>query len=198
MYNRRSIRLKGYDYSQPGEYFVTICTEQKQSIFGKIINGKIQLNEWGILAEKFISITENHFQRIKFDTYIIMPNHIHIIIIIENPAAAGARSPRPQKNELTNGNGLCNNNDSCNGGGYFMDGRGNPAPTLGQIVGFYKYGVTKRINWVRGKTGVKLWQRNYYEHIIRDSSDFYRIRQYIKNNPLKWGADYLTGNNGNK
>ncbi len=181
-YNRRSIRLKGYNYSQPGDYFVTICTENHKCIFGDIRNGKMELIKYGKLINEYCLITENHFQNVQFDTYVIMPNHFHVIIKIKPPVSTvcpdttvypdttiRARGPRPY---------------GCDGGTY-------PAPTLGQIVGFFKYGVTKQINHIRNTPGMKLWQRNYYEYIIRDENEMDCIRKYIRNNPLKWETDSM-------
>ena len=82
IFDRRSIRLKGYDYSQPGSYFVTICTENRQCLFGNIVKGEMVLNSWGRIVEKYCLITENHFQNIKFDIFVTMPNHFHAIIKI--------------------------------------------------------------------------------------------------------------------
>ena len=153
MYYHRSIRLKEYDYSRPGAYFVTICTENRKCYFGNIVNGKMMLNDCGDVVKEYCQATENHFQNIKFDSFIIMPNHFHVIIKII--------------------------------------GIGIPARTLGQIVGFFKYGVSKRINCIRKTPGVKLWQRNYYEHIIRNKNEYDRISKYIENNPIKWELDFL-------
>ena len=207
MYYRRSVRLQGYDYSRPGAYFVTICTEYRECIFGNIVNGKMMLNSFGNVVKEYHLITENHFQNIKFDTFIIMPNHFHVIIKIIgtgiNPVGVG--SPHPKNNKTPNADnandkkhntdaGHPDVNNSNNGNNANM--RGNPAPTLGQIVGFFKYGISKQINCIRKTPGIKLWQRNYYEHVIRDNNEYDRITEYIENNPLKWDLDFL--NSGNK
>ena len=223
MYNRRSIRLQGYDYSQPGEYYVTICTQNHESVFGVIKNGQIKLNDYGHVVQNYCGKTEKHFKNIKFDSFIIMPNHFHVIIKInpiDNPA--GARFPRPSVinvNNPVNINriGMININfsnintriqthmDLLNKfGSFYMRGRGdltpagdsgvghgNRGPTLGQIVAFFKYGVSKTINEMGNTPGKKLWQRNYYEQIIRDYNEYDRITKYIKNNPVKWESDHF-------
>uniref|UniRef100_Q3AQE3 Transposase IS200-like domain-containing protein n=1 Tax=Chlorobium chlorochromatii (strain CaD3) TaxID=340177 RepID=Q3AQE3_CHLCH len=192
-YNRRSIRLKGYDYWQVGAYFITICTQNKECLFGKITDGKMVLNDAGNIIQEFNAITESHFKNIAISPFVVMPNHYHAIITV------GAGSPRP--------NNPHNENDHiCDDGRVRVDdgrvrvddgrvrvddGRGNPAPTLGQIVGYFKYQTTKRINTICQTGGKKLWQRNYYDHIIRDEKSFHAISTYIINNPAQWAKDEL-------
>ncbi len=113
-------------------------------------------------------VAENAGFNIELDAFVVMPNHVHGIINI-----VGAGSPRPHKN---------NNDDETKG-------RGNRAPTLGQIVAYFKYGTTKQINTIRNVPGDRLWQRNFYEHIIRTTSELARIREYIINNPAQWEED---------
>jgi len=178
-HHRRSIRLKGYDYSQAGSYFITICTQNRVHRFGEIVDGEMKLNEAGLMVNVFCKNTERHFENIKFDLYTTMPNHFHAIITV------GAGSPRPMNN-----NGAMNNN-----------GQGNPAhtppPTIGNIMGYFKYQTTKHINLINKSPGRKLWQRNYWEHIIRNENEYQRIFQYILNNPRKWEQDKLNGGAGN-
>jgi len=213
MYYHRSIRLKGYDYSRPGAYFVTICTENRECHFGNIVKGKMILNDWGNVVEEYRLITENRFQNIKFDSFIIMPNHFHVIIkIIDSDVTTNDFIPVGAGFPCMNANNTRSNTNNSNVGNLktyrehknVTNGipdvdnanmRGNPAPTLGQIVGFLKYGVSKQINKIRETPGVKLWQRNYYEHIIRDNNEYDRIVKYIKNNPKKWELDFLNSGN---
>jgi len=174
-HNRRSIRLKNYDYSQAGAYFITICTQDRECLFGEIIDDKMILNDAGEIIQEFHAVTESHFNDIHIFPFIIMPNHYHAIITV------GAGFPRP-----------CVENDfGQNNTGHNDIGRGNPAPTLGNIVGYFKYQTSKQINIMRGTPGQILWQRNYYEHIIRNEDDHSRICEYIDNNPLKWKMDSL-------
>jgi len=203
MYYHRSIRLKGYDYSCPGAYFVTICTENRECRFGNIANGKMVLNNWGRVVEEYRSITENHFPNIKFDSFVIMPNHFHVIIrIIGTGIPVDVGFPRTNANNTRSNtnNSIVGNSDTnvdhqnVTNGNLNVDNanmQGNPVPTLGQIVGFFKYGVSKQINQKRKTPGVKLWQRNYYEHIIRNENEYDRISKYIENNPIKWELDLL-------
>ncbi len=168
-HHRRSIRLRNYDYSQPGAYFVTICTYQKQSWFGEIKNGQIYLNQLGkIVADEWLKTCKIR-PNFKLDEWVIMPNHFHGIVIINDYSgddqSLGARdAPLQQKpNSLS----------SC-------------------IAGF-KSAVTKRINLLRQNTDTPIWQRNYYESILRDEKYLAVVREYIINNPKNWpnDRDYL-------
>lgn len=168
VHHRRSIRLKEYDYSQYGYYFVTFCVQNHMEYFGVIENGQMVLNQYGKIVEKCWNELPNHYGNCGLDEYIIMPNHFHgILILDENP------------------NGQC---------------RGGVTPplqnqTLGQTVGFFKYRTTKLINEICNTPGKQLWQRNYYEHIIRNENELFNIRRYIQNNPLEWYLDQNVVNN---
>ncbi|MBF0234075.1 MAG: hypothetical protein HQK65_13715 [Desulfamplus sp.] len=161
---RRSIRLKGYDYSRAGAYFVTICVQDRECLFGKIVDGKMILNDTGKMVETCWLEIPEHFLHVKLDVFCIMPNHIHgVLIIIET---VGAKNILPLQH--------------------------GTSKTIGSIVRGFKIGVTK---WVRQQApNQKVWQRNYYEHIIRDENDYNRIYDYIQNNPLKWELDSLYPN----
>jgi REP element-mobilizing transposase RayT len=164
--NRKSIRIPGYDYSQPGWYFITICTQHRQHIFGNVDDGEMILNKSGEIAKSEWVNTINIRTNIVLDEYIIMPNHMHGIIVINNINNVGAYRDTPLQTEFK-----------------------SPSKTVGAIVRGYKSTVTKQINQFRNTPGVQLWQRNYWEHIIRDETELNRIRTYIINNPLKWQDD---------
>ena len=171
IHHRRSIRLKGYDYSQPGAYFVTICTHERECLFGEIVNNEMVLNNAGKMVEKWWYELNNKFPNIQLDAHIIMSDHFHGIIIIT-------------------GADLCvcpniNDDDNYNSRG---EHRGSP---LYKIVQWFKTMTTndyirnvKTNNWK--PFNKKLWQRNYYEHIIRNEIELNKIRKYILNNPLNW------------
>ncbi|MFN3481336.1 MAG: transposase, partial [Thermodesulfovibrionales bacterium] len=165
IHHRRSIRLKDYDYSQAGAYFVTICTYKRQCLFGHIINGKMVLNEYGQCVEYTWKDLINHNFNILLDTFAIMPNHVHGIVILQD---------------------IDNNKHTVGAGS-------EPAPTkkplLFEIVRQFKTFSARRINQLRNSSGIPLWQRNYYEHIIRNEDELNKIREYIINNPLKWELD---------
>jgi putative transposase len=163
--NRKSIRLKDYDYTQAGAYYVTVCVNNRKCMFGDVHNGEMVLNEYGEMADKCWNQISQHFPHVELDECIIMPNHLHGIINITPNVGAGF--PRPDNDK----------------------GRGNRAPTLGQIIAYFKYGSTKQINQLRDTPRKPVWQRNFYEHVIRDESGLNRIREYIVNNPAQWEKD---------
>ena len=166
-HHRRSIRLKGYDYSQPGAYFVTICIWNRGCVFGEIENAEMNLNEYGFIFQDCWNNLVYHYSHIQLDTYVIMPNHVHgIIIITDTGVEAG----------------------SCVRAGL------KPSPTdklhrLPEIVRALKTFSSRKINIARSTCGVPVWQRNYYEHIVRNEKELNSIREYIINNPLQWDLD---------
>jgi REP element-mobilizing transposase RayT len=163
-YHRRSVRLKGYDYSYQGWYYVTICTRNREMIFGDVVDGKMVLNEFGKIVENTWHDLINHNNHIELDAFVIMPNHIHGIIVINNKKFVGAGSepaPTVERNR----------------------------PGLPEIIRQFKTFSARRINRHRHLVGVSVWQRNYYEHIVRNEFEFHRIRQYIMENPMKWHTD---------
>lgn len=167
--HRRSIRLKEYDYSQAGGYFVTICTYGGECLLGNVINGEMRLSKCGESVNKFWHKIADHFPDVKTDVFVVMPNHIHGIIFIVDERRGGVSPPiQPHQGEET-----------------------SPLrkPTLGQIIAYFKYQTTKQINQILNTAGASLWQRNYYEHVIRNEDDLRQIREYIVNNPLKWELD---------
>ena len=186
IHHRRSIRLRGYDYARAGAYFVTICAQGRECLFGEITDGKMQVNGYGEIVASWWEDVPRHFPAVELDAAIVMPNHFHGIIMIAEPVGAG--SPRPAPRPVTGGN--------TKTGAVTAPLRGRP--TLGQIVAYFKYLSTKHINISRGTPGVRIWQRNYYEHIIRNEADLCRIREYIANNPLKWELDQLHPANPSK
>jgi len=169
IHHRRSIRLKGYDYSQAGFYFITICTQNRLCLFGEIENGEMVLNDAGWMVNQFWNEIPNHYLHGKLHEYVVMPNHVHgIIEITANPGAnVGANNYSPLRQQSFRPNGT--------------------SKTIGSIVRGFKIGVTK---WFRGNTDIHtVWQRNYYEHIIRDETSYDQISEYIQTNALKWQDD---------
>ena len=158
---RKSNRLKNYDYATPGYYFVTICTNDKIEKFGAIKGNEIVLNKLGEIVKNTWLEISAHFDNTESGQYIVMPNHIHGIIIINNPVGNGhARSVN--KNTT--------NND------------------LSVIIGSFKSAVTKRINRLDNATSFK-WQKSFHDHIIRVDQSLNKIREYIINNPENWNTD---------
>ena len=203
-HHRRTIRLKGYDYSQQGMYYITICCQNRIQYFGNIENKKMVLNDAGeIVLQCWLEISQ-HFPNVFLHEYVVMPNHVHCIVEIVNidttAMSVGARFARPintidnvypndaiarpclQKQCIN----VCGNNKQfpCLHIVTVNTGRADPAPTIGNIVGYFKYQSTKKID-----LPVKLWQRNYYERIIRDMEEYQHIVNYIVNNPANWKND---------
>jgi REP element-mobilizing transposase RayT len=166
-HHRRSIRLRNYDYAQAGAYFVTVCTHNRECLFGEVVDGKMQLNAAGQMVEQCWLAIPEHFPHVELDAFVVMPNHIHGIVVITNPVEAQFIAPNTQ--------------------GAMNQGAMNRAPTLGGMVRAFKARSTRDIRL--REPGVSVWQRNYYEHIIRSEESLMRIREYITNNPLQWALD---------
>ena len=168
--HRRSIRLKGYDYTQPGAYFVTICTHHRLPLFGRVADGNMVVNAYGEIVQTCWDAIPNHFPHTELDAFVIMPNHIHGIIFITDDVGATHASPlqAPPLRQTP---------------------RGPASGSLGAIIGSFKSAATKRINALRDAPGAPLWQHNYYEHIIRHERALDAIRHYIAANPLRWHLD---------
>ena len=175
--HRRSLRLKDYDYAQAGAYFVTICTQDRACLFGAIVDGAMQLSDAGSTVEQCWSQIPEHFRDVVLDEFVVMPNHVHGILVI-NPAVPAV--PAVPVVPVVPAVGATHASPLRNG----------PRPgSLGAIVGSFKSAVTRRINQTCHSLGATVWQRNYYEHIIRDEASLHGIREYIANNPLQWALD---------
>ena len=161
-HNRKSIRLKEYDYSFPGWYYVTICTKNFRCWFCKIKNGNVDYNTLGKIAQKYFAEIPEHFENSEIDEFIIMPNHVHGIIIINDVVGTRDRvSLRKFGNIGKN--------------------------SLSLIINQYKGSVTRFAH--KNDFDDFHWQTKFYEHLIRNDTDLHRIRTYIRNNPLKWELD---------
>jgi REP element-mobilizing transposase RayT len=188
-HNRRSIRLKGYDYSQAGAYFVTICTHGMQHLFGEIINGEMYFNEIGQIAYNEWLKTPEIRPYVSLDVFVIMPNHMHGIIVLNDdhiPRTGVLHTPQSHI-PLSN----ISEKDVCDtpasNQGVFDTPLRSPSHNIGAIVRGYKSAVTKQINLLN-ETGT-IWQRNYHEHIIRNEKSYLLISNYIIDNPTKWQND---------
>ena len=174
-HHRRSIRLKEYNYSQAGMYFITIRTYKWGKIFGKILNGKMYLNEFGSTVKFEWLKTSKMRVNIDIDEFVIMPDHFHGIIIINewyNKNIQHNEAMQYSKYYNTMGNQI----------EQFGKSTKNSIPT---IIKLFKSSSTKKINNLRNTPGKPVWQRNYYERLIRNEKALYQIRTYIRNNPLK-------------
>ena len=183
-HHRRSIRLKGYDYSQAGAYYVTIVVQGRECRFGEIVNGEMHLNEYGRIVQKWWNEIPIHFPNVKLGAFVIMPNHVHGIIFIIVERRGEVISPRDNPNN----NILDAMMDETNNLG--RETLPLHKPTLGQIVAYFKYQSTKEMNRIEAEKAItKFWQRNYYEHIIRDEQDLQNKSDYIEANLKLWDED---------
>ena len=164
LHHRRSIRLPGYDYAEDGGYFVTVVTREREMLFGDVVDGEMRLNATGQLVLDSWKWLTVRYPYVELDTHVVMPNHLHGIIVITGRHPMGDEAGDP---------GIA------------------PAPrkSLGRLVGAFKTVTTKQVNLARGTPGRPLWQRNYYERVVRGERELALIREYIVNNPMQWGLD---------
>ena len=164
---RKHVRLKEYDYSRNGGYFVTVCTKDRRNILSDVVGrglapAEIRLTDCGQLVEKELFALSVRYGFVRVEKYVIMPNHVHVLLMFGS-GTAGA----------------------------------SPRPTLMQVIGTFKSLSTRRWNEKAGTGGEKLWQSGYHEHIIRDDNNFLLHWQYIDQNPARWGEDeYYAENAG--
>ena len=161
-HHRRSLRLKEYDYSQAGAYFVTICTKNHENIFGEMDEGIMRLSPAGAIVEAFWKDLPSRYPNVELDAFVVMPNHVHGSIMI----FVGAIHELP----------LCQQT-------------GRRRMLLPKIIGYIKMNTARRINRLRNAPGTPVWQRNYYDHVIRNEESLNSIRQYIAENPQRWVYD---------
>jgi putative transposase len=189
-HQRKSIRLNEYDYSFPNWYYITICTHERRNLFGKVNNGKMILNKLGNGVEEEWMRTKEIRKYVDLDYYIIMPNHLHGIIIIEQSIEKNNfQSPSHTTENVGATRRVAPNNDDRAIQRIAPTKQTLISNSLGSIIGQYKSKVTKRLRELSGNSELKIWQRNYYEHIIRNKIDLQNIRNYIADNPLKWEID---------
>jgi REP element-mobilizing transposase RayT len=209
------MRLSGYDYASDGAYFITIVTHDREALFGSVVDGEMVLNDFGRIVESTWYDLVNHNANIGLDDFVVMPNHIHGIIVIFEPVGAGSKpaqlfragskpaqlfragyEPAPTENAndanfepapTENANYALNETGQLFRAGY------EPAPTkpvsLSEIVRQLKTFSSRRINALRGTPGAAVWQRNYYDHIIRSDREYEQVAAYIANNPANWLTD---------
>jgi putative transposase len=185
-HHRRSIRLKGYDYSKAGAYFVTIVVWQREMIFGNVMNGKMMLNQCGQIVLNAWFDLPNHYRHVVLGAFIIMPNHAHGIIVLMDDDGRGGSSII---GETTLPDGIEVGKMSLPKGKTHPYGITKPRHGLPEIVRAFKSFSARRINALRRTEGIPVWQRNYYEHIIRNEREMDRITRYIESNPSTWMDD---------
>ncbi len=187
IHHRRSIRLRDYDYSANGAYFITICVQGRECLFGEIVDGEMRQNESGEVVQAVWERLPVRFSGVETDAAIIMPNHFHGIICIAGHVGAQFIAPKiaPKTDGEADGKGIMNLGAIKPGA--MNPGAMNRAPTLGEIVRTFKAASTRLIR--KNHLSGFAWQRNYYERVIRDDGELLRARQYIEENPLKWKMD---------
>jgi len=170
-HHRHSIRLRDWDYRTAGAYFITIVARGRECLFGDVVDGLMNLNAYGrIVHEEWMRSTDIRSE-IALDAFVVMPNHIHAIVIIRNVGAYGRTPP------------------VAHGAGAHSRVPLRPPRSLGSFIAGFKSVATKRINETRGTPGIPVWQRNFYERVIRNDRELNAIRQYITDNPANWEQD---------
>jgi len=207
-YRVESIRLPGYDYSQPGAYFITIVTHNRQCSFGNIIDDEMMLNEFGVLVQNEWLKTGIIRPNINIDAFVVMPNHLHGIIIItdnDNGHSRDSRDSRDSRRDTlqrvstitdtitdTDTDTITDTEMGTETDTGTIEQFGKPTKnSIPTIVRSFKSTTTKQINQMRQTPMQPLWQRNYFEHVIRDDNELTRIHQYIINNSKRWEEDNL-------
>ena len=206
-YHRRSIRLPGYDYTTPGAYFVTLCVHDGACVLGGVVDGEVTLTEEGRIVTACWVDLPNHYPHVRMDAFVVMPNHVHGIIVLVDGGLVGTGGIEARCVGAGGVGAGFEGSDSAAGTGPRSDGvapraRGvKPAPTgattgatptrhpLPEIVRALKTFSARRINALRGTRGQPFWQRSYYEHIVRNQRELDAIRAYIVQNPLRWDLD---------
>jgi REP element-mobilizing transposase RayT len=179
---RRNLRVPDFDYSQPGAFFVTIVTQDRKTLFGQIVDGDVILNEVSKIVEEVWIEIPKHFPNVELGEFVIMPNHIHGIISIVLKATHAVPAQNETVVEATHASPLPR---VSNG----------PLPgSIGAIIGSFKSAATKRFHEILDKPEKRLWQRGYYEHVIRNERGYTAIYEYILANPMNWEKDEENSN----
>ena len=174
---RKSIRLRGFDYTQAGAYFVTVCTHHSIGLYGDVIDGVVKLTPLGEIVGRTWFRLPDHYPSVGLDDFAVMPNHVHAVIIIHRDVGAGFKSAPTQHH-----------------GPAREDAAAGPSVStrihsLSEIVRAFKTFSARRINFARGTRGEPVWQRGFHEHVVRDARDLGRTRQHIGRNPACWIDD---------
>ncbi|GAB4506420.1 MAG: transposase [Anaerolineales bacterium] len=169
-HHRRSIRLKGYDYSQGGAYAITVCIRNRECILGEVVGDRVALSALGTKAQELWLAIPGRFENVLLDEFIVMPNHVHGIIVIQGEVKTMVEPPEPALDAP-------------------ISREQRRQMLIPKIVGYFKMNSAKAINLLRNTPGVPVWQRNYYERVIRTEEEWNILRQYIAGNPQRWHED---------
>lgn len=169
-HQRHSTRLENYDYAQEGAYFVTICTHQRECLLGQVVDTEMVLSDYGNLVQEGWLQSAAIRRELELDAFVVMPNHIHsVVALVPVTPPVGAHAVRPLRH-----------------GGHPLQRKPR---SLGAFIAGFKSATTRRINELRDTPGALVWQRNYYDHIIRSERTLEYVRDYIATNPLRWHLD---------
>ena len=207
----RPRRLGAYDYSRDGAYSVTICTDWREHLFGTVTDGRMVVNAAGRAVERVWQGLPEHYPHVELDVFVVMPNHVHGIVVLVGGEAVGGSDSGPTVGSVIDGSraeeagwkpaptqrtASAQDGVSMHEGARAEEAGYKPAPTkkdaptrrhgLPEVVRGFKTYSGRRVNGVRGTPGVAVWQRGYYEHVVRNDEDMNRIRQYFQENPLRW------------
>ncbi|MBX7154078.1 MAG: transposase [Candidatus Kapaibacterium sp.] len=177
--SRRSIRLKHYDYSQPGGYFITVCTHERNCLFGEVINGLMVNNTFGNYVQRAIEQTSTIRPNVYVDCFVVMPNHFHALVMMLDSDTYSSSTTTDDITTIEE---------------HTLNRFTSPSRTIGSIVRGIKSSATAQINTDRNTPKEPVWQRNYYEHVLRSEHDLHNVRTYILNNPRQWHLDELNPN----
>ncbi|MDE5424139.1 hypothetical protein L3073_18145 [Ancylomarina sp. DW003] len=183
-YRISSARLQNWDYGNNAAYFVTICTQNREHYFGDITNGIMQLSEIGDMANKYWLEIPDHFPFVKLEEFVVMPNHVHGIIIINKPDDGKSND---EQSPVLNNNSQCRDTKFCvSTDTTYKNKFGPQSKNLASIIRGFKIGVTKNARKIHADFA---WQSRFHDHIIRNDKSLHRIRDYINNNPSTWTDD---------
>ena len=168
-HRRRSVRLPGHGYTRPGAYFVTICTRERECVLGDIVRGVMRLNEWGCVVREEWLRTAQLRPYVRLDRFIVMPNHFHGIVMLTGECGVRGTARRAPTYAATFGRPV--------------------ARSLPTIVRSFKSACTRRMNQLRDTCDSPVWQRGYYDHVIRSDREMHAVRRYVRNNPANWARD---------
>lgn len=194
-HHRRCIRLPGFDYGRAGAYFVTVCAARRACVLGDVVDREIRLNDGGRIVQECWQAIPEHFGDVQLGEFVVMPNHVHGIVCIVGArqdsvgtthVSVGARHASPLQTVLSPEHAHAAVVSSAPPS---VSARGPTPRSIGAIVGAFKSSATKRINEIRGTPGAPVWQRNYYEHVIRNEKELNHTRQYVLDNPMRWAFD---------
>lgn len=186
-HHRRSIRLKGYDYTAAGVYFVTLVVQDRAPVLGEVVDGAVRLSAWGCVVREGWEALPGRFARLRLDAYVIMPDHLHGLLVLVGDAPAphhrskGEASARAGLDMTASG--------PADASPLRARPRGTTPGSVGVILQNYKSVTARRVNALRGTPGARLWLRNYWERIVRDDRALAAVRAYIRDNPRRWSLD---------